>query len=113
MRAPEWDGPLRWIHCDLDRRNVLVRDGRLAAVLDWEGAGAGDPAVDVMVAWKLVGCEDRERFRTLVGADDETWLRAKGWCVSQALIALGYYTSENNPPIHAAATRWLAEVLPS
>jgi hypothetical protein len=43
--------------------------------------------------------------------DDATWLRAQGWCVSQALIALGYYTPENNPPIHAEATRWLAEVL--
>src|SRR5207253_2306097 len=35
--ASEWEGPPVWIHCDLDRRNVLVRGGRLAAVLDWEG----------------------------------------------------------------------------
>jgi aminoglycoside phosphotransferase (APT) family kinase protein len=97
VAVPEWDRPKVWIHCDLDRRNVLVRDGRLAAVLDWESAGAGDPSVDVMVAWKLVA----------------TWLRAQGWCVSQALIALGYYTPENNPAIHAEATRWLAEVLAS
>ena len=26
-RAPQWDGPRVWIHCDLDARNVLVRDG--------------------------------------------------------------------------------------
>ena len=102
-----------WIHCDLDRRNVLARGGRLAAVLDWEGAGAGDPAVDVQVAWKLVVREDRERFRELVGADDATWLRAQGWVLSQALIALDYYTPVNNPPIHAEATRWLKEVLAS
>jgi aminoglycoside phosphotransferase (APT) family kinase protein len=113
MHAPEWEGPRVWIHCDLDRRNVLARGGRLAAVLDWEGAGVGDPAVDVQAAWKLVAREDRERFRELVGADDATWLRAQGWCVSQALIALGYYTPESNPPIHAEATRWLAELLPS
>jgi aminoglycoside phosphotransferase (APT) family kinase protein len=112
MHAPEWDAPKVWIHCDLDRRNVLVRGGRLRAVLDWEGAGAGDPAVDVQAAWKLVASEDRDRFRELLAVDDATWLRAKGWCVSQALIALGYYTPENNPPIHAEATRWLAEVLP-
>src|SRR5437773_720636 len=102
-----------WVPCDLDRRNVLARGGRLAAVLDWEGAGAGDPAVDVQVAWKLVVREDRERFRELVGADDATWLRAQGWVLSQALIALGYYTPVNNPPIHAEATRWLKEVLAS
>jgi aminoglycoside phosphotransferase (APT) family kinase protein len=113
MRAPQWEAPPVWIHCDLDRRNVLSRGGRLSAVLDWEGAGTGDPAVDTMAAWKLVARSERDRFRELVGADDATWLRAQGWCLSQALIALGYYTPENNPPIHAEATRWLAEVLPS
>jgi aminoglycoside phosphotransferase (APT) family kinase protein len=111
LSASAFAGPKVWIHCDLDRRNVLVRDGRLTGVLDWEGAGAGDPAVDVQVAWKLVGREERDSFRDLVGADDATWLRAQGWCVSQALIALGYYTPESNPPIHAEATRWLAAVL--
>ena len=113
MAAPEWAGPKVWIHCDLDRRNVLVQDGRLAAVIDWESAGAGDPAVDVMAAWKLVAREERDRFRELVDADDATWLRAQGWCLSQALIALGYYTPASNPAIHAEATRWLAEVLAS
>jgi aminoglycoside phosphotransferase (APT) family kinase protein len=112
-RAPEWARPPVWIHCDLDARNVLVRDGRFAAVLDWGGAGVGDPAVDVMAAWKLVAREERDRFRELVGVDDPTWLRARGWCVSQALIALGYYTPETNPPLHAEATRWLVEVLTS
>jgi aminoglycoside phosphotransferase (APT) family kinase protein len=113
MHAPEWAGPKVWVHCDLDRRNVLVRRGRLAAVLDWESAGEGDPAVDVQAAWKLLAPADRDRFRGLLAVDDATWLRAKGWCVSQALIALGYYTAESNPPIHAEATRWLAEVLAS
>lgn len=111
VAAPEWTGPKVWIHCDLDRRNVLVRGGRLTGVLHWEGAGAGDPAVDVQAVWKLVAREERGRFRELVDADDATWLRAQGWCVSQALIALGYYTPESNPPIHAEATRWLVEVL--
>jgi aminoglycoside phosphotransferase (APT) family kinase protein len=113
LAAPEWAGARVWIHADLDRRNVLVRRGRLAAVLDWGGVGAGDPAVDVMVAWKLVAPDERARFRERLGVDDATWLRAQGWCLSQALIALAYYTPENNPPIHAEATRWLAEVLAS
>lgn len=111
VEVPEWAGERVWIHADLDRRNVLVRDGRLAAVLDWGGAGLGDPAVDVAAAWKLVAAQERDAFRELLGADDATWLRAKGWVLSQALVALGYYTSENNPPIHAEATRWLANVL--
>jgi len=111
LAAPAWGGVDVWIHADLDRRNVLVRDGRLAGVLDWGGVGIGDPAVDVMVAWKLVAPEERGRFRALLDVDDATWLRAQGWVLSQALIALGYYTPENNPALHAEATRWLGEVL--
>ena len=109
--APEWPGTPVWIHCDLDARNVLARGGRLTGVLDWGGAGAGDPAVDAMVAWKLVAPDERDRFRELLAVDGDTWLRAKGWALSQALIALGYYTPETNPALHAEATRWLAEVL--
>jgi aminoglycoside phosphotransferase (APT) family kinase protein len=113
VHAPEWNGPRVWIHCDLDARNVLVREGRLAAVLDWGGAGLGDPAVDVMVAWKLVARKDRDRFRELLAVDDATWLRAQGWAVSQALIALGYYTLETNPVLVREAEHWLTEVLAS
>ena len=109
-RAPQWDGPRVWIHCDLDARNVLVRAGRLAAVLDWGGAGAGDPALDVMVAWKLVAREERARFRALLDVDDATWLRAQGWATAQALIALGYYTLDNYPPLVHEARRWLREL---
>jgi aminoglycoside phosphotransferase (APT) family kinase protein len=113
MAAPEWEGVRVWLHADLDARNVLVRGGRLTGVLDWGGMGAGDPAVDVMAAWKLVAPEDRARFRRILDVDDATWLRAKGWCVSQALIALGYYTSETNPTLVHEARRWLAAVLRS
>ena len=109
-RAPQWDGPRVWVHCDLDARNVLVRAGRLAGVLDWGGAGAGDPALDVMVAWKLVAREERDRFRALLDVDDATWLRAQGWATAQALIALGYYTLENYPPLVHEARRWLVEL---
>ena len=109
-QAPQWEGPRVWIHCDLDARNVLVRDGRLAAVLDWGGAGAGDPALDVMAAWKLVAREERARFRALLDVDDATWLRAQGWATAQALIALGYYTLENYPPLVHEARRWLGEL---
>ena len=48
-----------------------------------------------------------------LGVDDATWLRAEGWAISQSLIALGSYTAQSNPPIHAEATRWLEEVLRS
>ena len=38
-------------HCDLGPSHLLVRDGRLAGVIDWAGARLGDPALDY--AWLL------------------------------------------------------------
>ena len=57
--------------------------------------------------------ESRERFREALSVDDETWLRAEGWALSQAVIALDYYTLETNPVLVQEAQRWLAEVLAS
>lgn len=39
-------------HCDIGPSHLLVRDGRLAGVIDWAGARLGDPALDY--AW-LIG----------------------------------------------------------
>lgn len=111
VAAPEWQRARVWLHADLDARNVLVRAGRLTGVIDWGCVGVGDPAVDVMAAWKLLDARGRERFRDLLEIDDDTWLRAQGWALSQALIALDYYTLETYPVIVHEARRWLAEVL--
>ncbi len=100
-----------WIHGDLDARNLLVQGGRLSAVIDWGGLGVGDPACDVMVAWKLLSPETRDTFRTALAVDASTWARARGWALSQALVALAYYTMETNPVLVLEARRWLAETL--
>lgn len=111
LAAPEWNDPPVWIHGDLDARNLLVRDGRLCAVLDFGSIGVGDPATDVMVAWKVLSADTRETFRTALSVDDATWARARGWAVSQAVIALAYYTLETNAVLVHEARRWLAEAL--
>jgi aminoglycoside phosphotransferase (APT) family kinase protein len=41
-----WPGPYCLAHCDYNGSNILVRDGRVSAVLDWEFAFAGTPAQD-------------------------------------------------------------------
>lgn len=111
LRAPEWDRPPVWIHGDLDPRNLLMQQGRLRAVLDWGGLGVGDPACDVMVAWKLLPSDARQSFRGSLSVDHATWARARGWALSQAVVALSYYTVETNPLLVKEAQRWLAEVL--
>ena len=110
LAAPEWDRAAVWIHGDLDARNLLVRNGRLSAVLDFGCLGVGDPACDVMVAWKLLDTEARSVFRSTLDVDDATWARSRGWAVSQAVVALAYYTLETNAVLVRDARGWLAEV---
>jgi aminoglycoside phosphotransferase (APT) family kinase protein len=111
LAAPPWGGPPVWHHGDLDVRNWLVRDGRISGVIDWGAMGVGDPACDVMVAWKLHSNAGRDAFREALPTDDATWERARGWVLSQAVAALAYYTPENNPTLYREAESWLELVL--
>ena len=111
LAAPAWDGPPVWHHGDLDSRNWLVRDGRISGVIDWGSMGVGDPACDVMVAWKLGSSSARDTFRDALPTDDATWERARGWALSQAIAAIAYYTPENNPALYREAEAWLELVL--
>jgi len=111
LAAPIWEGPPVWHHGDLDGRNWLVRDGRITGVIDWGAMGVGDPACDVMVAWKLHSSVARDAFRDALPTDDATWERARGWAVSQAVAALAYYTPESNPSLYHEAEAWLRLVM--
>jgi aminoglycoside phosphotransferase (APT) family kinase protein len=51
LRPPAWEGPDVWIHADLMPANLITRNGRLAAVIDFDSAGLGDPSRDLIVAW--------------------------------------------------------------
>ena len=62
LAAPAWGGPPLWLHGDLMASNLLLRDGRLAAVLDFGTCGVGDPACDLLPAW---GFSTRRRARGL------------------------------------------------
>jgi aminoglycoside phosphotransferase (APT) family kinase protein len=109
LELPQWDGPPVWLHGDLLPSNLLVRAGRLAAVLDWGAACAGDPACELLAAWSLL-YPVRETFRAALGVDDATWERGRGWALWQAVAALPYYR-ETNPPMAAYARAVLTNVL--
>ena len=111
LRAPLWQRPPVWIHGDLDRRNLLVVEGRLSAVIDFGCLGVGDPAYDVMVAWKVLSADSRDSFRAALSIDEATWTRGRGGALSHALGALSYHTVETNPVLVREARRWLSEVL--
>jgi aminoglycoside phosphotransferase (APT) family kinase protein len=111
LRATEWEREPVWIHGDLDSRNVLAENGSLSAVIDFGCLGVGDPAYDVMVAWKMLSRDSRKSFRAALAVDEATWARARGLTLSQSLMALAYYTLETNAVLVLEARRWLAEVL--
>lgn len=84
-------GPDRWFHGDLVAENLLVADGRLAAVLDLGAVSVGDPTVDLHGAWEVLDAPARDRFAARLGVDEAEWLRGRAWALGIALGALSYY----------------------
>ena len=84
-------GADRWYHGDLVAENLLLSDGRLGAVLDFDGLGVGDPTVDLHGAWELFDALAREVFRERLGVDEAAWLRGRAWALAIGLGALAYY----------------------
>lgn len=110
LEAPAWDGTPVWIHGDLLPTNILVHNGRLSAVIDFGGAGLGDPACDLMAAWSLFSPEARAVYRSALNADEATWLRGRGWALSVAVLIMPYYR-HTNPVFVAVAADIVSEVL--
>ncbi|KJS59574.1 aminoglycoside phosphotransferase APH(3') [Streptomyces rubellomurinus] len=86
LRA-RWDGTDVWFHGDLARGNLLLRDGRLCAVIDFGTCGVGDPACDLAIAWTLLSVDGRDVFRKRLGVDDATWARGRGWALWKTLVS--------------------------
>lgn len=110
LAVPDWAHPPVWLHADLIPGNLLVRDGRLAGVLDFGTMSTGDPAYDVTPAWYLLDRASRPAFCEIVGADDAMQRRAQGLVVSGSVIALPYYL-HTNPSMVATARIGITAVL--
>jgi aminoglycoside phosphotransferase (APT) family kinase protein len=83
----------RWYHGDLAAENLLIRGGRLAAVLDFGALSIGDPAVDLTVAWEVLDPPARQVFRSELEVDDATWLRGRAWALALTLMIWYYWTT--------------------
>lgn len=81
-----WDGRPVWFHGDIAAGNLLLKDGALAAVIDFGTCGAADPACDLAIAWTMLTGESRAAFRDRLQVDDGTWLRGQGWALWKALV---------------------------
>jgi aminoglycoside phosphotransferase (APT) family kinase protein len=109
LAAPPWTAPPQWLHGDLHPANILIREGRLAAVLDFGDLCSGDPATDLATAWLSLDADGREQFRGALDYDDATWVRARGWALLMGAAFL--VNSGDNAPMRRIGTHALEQVL--
>ena len=97
-----------WLHGDLHARNMIVRHGHLAAIIDWGDICAGDRATDLAGAFMLVP-DQLDVVQQHAGADDATWQRARGWAANFAVIYLTH--SDDDPVMGGIGLRLLDTLL--
>lgn len=108
--AAPWDGVDVWFHGDVAPGNLLLADGRLAAVIDFGTCGVGDPACDLAVAWTLLTAAGRRVFRERLSVDAAGWARGRGWALWKTLVTCAQ-TIDRVDEEAVTARRVLAEVL--
>jgi aminoglycoside phosphotransferase (APT) family kinase protein len=75
-----------WVHGDIAVGNLLARDGRLSAVIDFGGATVGDPSCDLVLAWVFLDGASRAAFRAAVAVDEAAWARGRAWALWKAAL---------------------------
>lgn len=96
VALPPWEGPPLWLHGDLHPHNVVVHEGRVAAVIDFGDITSGDPATDLGIAWMLLPPDARPALRAAAGiTDDATWARGRGWALA---LGLAYLANSASTP---------------
>lgn len=105
LAAPFTDAPV-WFHGDVSVNNLLVRDGRLSAVIDFGCSAAGDPACDTVFRWTAADAGARAQYARDYEADDATWARGRGWTLWKGLIMI-----TNKPPGQAEFARRVLDLL--
>lgn len=105
-----WPGPPVWVHGDVAVGNLLVKEGRLSAVIDFGCSAVGDPACDLVITWTLLSGASRAAFYAGVPVDGAAWARGRGWALWKGLITLAKHLPTN--PLKAEeARRVIEEVL--
>jgi aminoglycoside phosphotransferase (APT) family kinase protein len=114
LDATQWPGLPVWTHGDLHPGNLVVNDGQLTAVIDFGDLTAGDPAVDLAVAWMLASTEAQAAFRNRLQQhgqrlDGAVWRRARGWALSLGLAYVVHSLDDRR--MAAIGRRTMATVL--
>ena len=102
-RAPAHPGPGLWCHGDLHTGNVLADARGITGVIDFGDLTAGDPAVDLAVAWMLPRRERAPLHAYAQRLDPAAWQRGRGWALAMALAVLAHGPQDGLLPRIAAA----------
>ncbi len=94
--STSWKKPPVWVHGDISAGNLLVKAGKLCAVIDFGQLAVGDPACDLAIYWTLFHGKSRGVFQERLSLDQETWARALGWVLWKNLIVAAGFTNPNN-----------------
>ncbi|SCG54183.1 aminoglycoside phosphotransferase family protein [Micromonospora halophytica] len=90
LALPEPSGPQVWLHGDLKPTNLLARDGRLHAVIDFGGLSVGLPDAEHATVWDLPP-QARQAYWNSLSLDDVTWARARAWAIAVGVSGVSYY----------------------
>lgn len=93
--ACPWTKPSVWVHGDVSVGNLLVKDKKLCAVIDFGQLAVGDPACDLAIAWTFLDDESRQIFRNAIELDKATWSRGRAWALWKALIVCAQLSGTN------------------
>lgn len=89
----KWEKEPVWIHGDLAIGNILIKDNKINAIIDFGGMSVGDPACDLVLYWNFFEGKSKDIFKSELALDQDTWNRARGWALWKASFEI--VNSEN------------------
>lgn len=90
LTLPEPAGPHVWLHGDLKPANLLVRDGKLHAIIDFGSLSVGFPEGEHTTLWEMPVAA-RQAYRNALDIDDITWARVRARAIVGSLVGILYY----------------------
>ena len=90
LTLPEPAGAQVWLHDDLKPTNLLVKQGRLRAVIDFGALSVGFPDAEHATVWDLPA-PARQAYWDAMDLHDRAWTRARAWAIAVAASGISYY----------------------
>ena len=80
----------KWLHGDLHPRNILIKNGAIAGIIDWGDLTSGDIATDLASIWMLFSNRHarQQAIAEYGNVSNATLQRAKGWAILFGVVLL-------------------------